>query len=193
MERYEALVLVSFGGPEKPEEVMPFLRQVTAGRRVPESRIESVAKHYYDLGGASPINASCRYLLAGLRRELDGTDLALYWGNRNWAPMLADTLAQMRDDGVTRALAFVTSAYGGYSSCRQYLDDISSARAAVGPRAPRYPNCGFTTTTPAGWARGRRACAPPWTGRRTTAILRSCSPPTASPFPWQARAPTSST
>ncbi len=115
---------------------MPFLRQVTAGRRVPESRIESVAKHYYDLGGASPINASCRDLLAALRRELDGTDLALYWGNRNWAPMLADTLAQMRDDGVTRALAFVTSAYGGYSSCRQYLDDISSARAAVGPRAP---------------------------------------------------------
>ena len=137
MERYEALVLVSFGGPEKPEEVMPFLRQVTAGRRVPESRIESVAKHYYDLGGASPINASCRDLLAALRRELDGTDLALYWGNRNWAPMLADTLAQIRDDGVTHALAFVTSAYGGYSSCRQYLDDISSARAAVGPRAPR--------------------------------------------------------
>jgi ferrochelatase len=133
---YQALVLVSFGGPEKPEEVMPFLRRVTAGRGVPEDRIENVAKHYYDVGGASPINASCRGLLAALRQELEGTGLALYWGNRNWGPMLADTMAQMRDDGVTHALAFVTSAYGGYSSCRQYLDDLSAARAAVGPRAP---------------------------------------------------------
>jgi ferrochelatase len=133
---YQALVLVSFGGPEKPEEVMPFLRRVTAGRGIPEGRIENVAQHYYDVGGASPINARCRDLMAALRRELDGLGLALYWGNRNWDPLLADTVAQMRDDGVTRALAFVTSAYGGYSSCRQYLDDISGARAAVGAGAP---------------------------------------------------------
>ncbi len=115
---------------------MPFLRQVTAGRGIPESRIEKVAHHYYDVGGASPINASCRDLLAALRKELDGLGLALYWGNRNWPPMLADTVARMRDDGVARALAFVTSAYGGYSSCRQYLDDIATARDAVGPGAP---------------------------------------------------------
>jgi ferrochelatase len=133
---YQALILVSFGGPEAPEDVVPFLRRVTAGRGIPESRIAKVAQHYYDLGGASPINARCRDLLAALRPELDDLGLALYWGNRNWAPMLADTVAQMRDDGVTRALAFVTSAYGGYSSCRQYLDDISTAQAAVGPGAP---------------------------------------------------------
>lgn len=136
MDAYQALVLVSFGGPEKADEVLPFLRRVTAGRGTPESRIEKVAQHYYDLGGASPINASCRDLLGALRPELEGLGLALYWGNRNWAPLLADTVAQMRDDGVGRALALVTSAYGGYSSCRQYLDDISRAQAAVGPGAP---------------------------------------------------------
>ncbi len=115
---------------------MPFLRRVTAGRGIPEDRIAKVAQHYYDVGGASPINASCRDLLEALRPELDDMGLALYWGNRNWPPMLADTVAQMRDDGITRALALVTSAYGGYSSCRQYLDDISAARAAVGTGAP---------------------------------------------------------
>jgi ferrochelatase len=133
---YQALVLVSFGGPEKTEDVMPFLRRVTAGRGIPESRIAKVAQHYYDVGGASPINTSCRRLLTALRPELDDLGLALYWGNRNWPPFLADTLAQMGDDGVTRALALVTSAYGGYSSCRQYLDDICAARAAVGAAAP---------------------------------------------------------
>jgi ferrochelatase len=127
---------VSFGGPEGPEDVVPFLRRVTAGRGIPQSRIDSVAQHYYDVGGASPINASCRELLEALRPEIEELGLALYWGNRNWAPMLADTVAQMRDDGVTRALAFVTSAYGGYSSCRQYLDDIAAARAGVGRGAP---------------------------------------------------------
>ncbi len=115
---------------------MPFLRRVTAGRGIPESRITQVAQHYYDVGGASPINASCRDLLAALRLELADMGLAIYWGNRNWRPMLTDTVAQMREDGVSKALALVTSAYGGYSSCRQYLDDIAAARAAVGPGAP---------------------------------------------------------
>ena len=130
---YDAFLLVSFGGPEKAEDVMPFLRRVTAGRGVPEARVEAVAEHYYAAGGASPLPARCRELLAALAPRLS---LPVYWGNRNWHPLLEDTLAEMRDAGATRALAFVTSAYGGYSSCRQYLEDIAGARAKVGPRAP---------------------------------------------------------
>jgi ferrochelatase len=133
---YDALVLISFGGPEREEDVMPFLRRVTEGRGVPEGRLHEVAAHYYAAGGKSPINDQCRALLRALRLELSGSQLGLYWGNRNWHPLLADTLATMRDDGVRRAAAFVTSAYGGYSGCRQYLEDIEAARAAVGPRAP---------------------------------------------------------
>src|ERR1700722_8193617 len=136
MERYPALVLVSFGAPERREDVMPFLRRVTAGRGVPESRIAEVAEHYYAAGGASPLNGQCRALLETLRNELADLDLRLYWGNRNWHPLLEDTLAEMRGDGVQRALAFVTSAYGGYSSCRQYLDDIETARRRLGDGAP---------------------------------------------------------
>ena len=137
MDGYQALLLVSFGGPERAEDVKPFLRRVTAGRDVPESRLDKVAEHYYAAGGVSPLPAQCRALLEALRTELAGTSLEIYWGNRNWHPLLEDTLAQMRDDGVEQALAFVTSAYGGYSSCRQYLDDIAAAQAKVGPRAPR--------------------------------------------------------
>jgi ferrochelatase len=135
---YDALLLVSFGGPERPEDVLPFLQNVTRGRRIPPHRLAEVAEHYQHFGGVSPINEQCRALLAALRAELatHRLELPLYWGNRNWHPMLADTLANMRDAGVTRALAFVTSPYGSYSSCRQYLDDIAAARAAVGPRAP---------------------------------------------------------
>jgi ferrochelatase len=135
---HDAFLLVSFGGPERPEDVLPFLQNVTRGRRVPPRRIAEVAEHYRHFGGVSPINEQCRALLAALRGELDAYDLGLplYWGNRNWHPMLADTLAAMRDDGVARAFAFVTSPYGSYSSCRQYLEDIAAARAAVGPRAP---------------------------------------------------------
>jgi len=135
---YDALLLLSFGGPERPEDVLPFLQNVTRGRRVPPQRLTEVAEHYHHFGGISPINEQCRALLAALRTELatHRLDLPLYWGNRNWHPMLADTLASMRDDGITRALAFVTSPYGSYSSCRQYLEDIAAARAAVGPRAP---------------------------------------------------------
>jgi protoporphyrin/coproporphyrin ferrochelatase len=136
MEGYQALVLVSFGAPERPEDVMPFLTRVTAGRGVPESRLAAVAEHYYAAGGTSPLNAQCRALMEALRTELADLNLSLYWGNRNWHPLLDDTLAQMHADGVQRALAFVTSAYGGYSSCRQYLDDIETARRRLGHGAP---------------------------------------------------------
>ncbi|MEV4725811.1 ferrochelatase [Micromonospora humida] len=135
---YDALVLVSFGGPERPEDVLPFLENVTRGRGVPPERLAEVAEHYLHFGGVSPINQQCRELLAAIRADLatHDVDLPVYWGNRNWDPMLADTVARMRDDGITRALAFVTSAYGGYSSCRQYQEDIAAARSAVGPDAP---------------------------------------------------------
>ncbi|SCL24402.1 ferrochelatase [Micromonospora inyonensis] len=135
---YDAVVLVSFGGPERPEDVMPFLQNVTRGRGIPPERLAEVAEHYQHFGGVSPINQQCRDLLAAVRADFaaHGLDLPVYWGNRNWHPMLADTVAQMRDDGVRHALAFVTSAYGGYSSCRQYQEDIAAARAAVGPDAP---------------------------------------------------------
>ncbi|HEY7226485.1 MAG TPA: ferrochelatase [Micromonosporaceae bacterium] len=135
---YDALLLLSFGGPEGPDDVLPFLRRVVRGRGVPDERLAEVAEHYHHFGGVSPINGQCRELLGALRPVLDeaGITLPLYWGNRNWTPYLADTLARMRDDGVRRALAFVTSPYGSYSSCRQYLEDIEEARATVGPGAP---------------------------------------------------------
>lgn len=135
---FDAFLLVSFGGPERAADVMPFLQNVTRGRGVPPERLAEVAEHYHRFGGVSPINQQCRDLLAALQQALPaaGIDLPLYWGNRNWHPLLADTLAKMRDDGVTRAVAFVTSAFGSYSSCRQYLEDIATARAAVGPKAP---------------------------------------------------------
>jgi len=141
---YDAFLLVSFGGPEGPEDVMPFLRNVTRGRGVPDERLTEVAAHYQHFGGVSPINGQCRDLLAALAKEFAGISprggtgvaLPIYWGNRNWAPYLADAVRQMRDDGVERVLAFVTSPYGSYSSCRQYLDDIERARAQAGPGAP---------------------------------------------------------
>jgi ferrochelatase len=136
---YDAFVLLSFGGPEKPDDVMPFLRNVVRGRGVPEERLAAVAEHYYHFGGVSPINQQCRDLLAAVDAdfEANGVDLPTYWGNRNWQPMLEDTVARMRDDGVTHALGFATSAYGGYSSCTQYWEDIARAQAKVGPRAPQ--------------------------------------------------------
>ncbi|MDI6105794.1 ferrochelatase [Actinoplanes sp. NEAU-A12] len=136
---YDAFVLLSFGGPEKPDDVMPFLRNVVRGRGVPDERLAEVAEHYMHFGGVSPINQQCRDLLAAVETEFAAHDVRLpaYWGNRNWYPMLADTVATMRDDGVEHALGFATSAYGGYSSCKQYWEDIAAARAHVGPRAPR--------------------------------------------------------
>jgi ferrochelatase len=131
---YDAVVVVSFGGPEAPDQVMPFLRNVTRGRDVPTERLEEVAEHYLARGGRSPINEQNRLLVTALETALHGAGLGLpvYWGNRNWLPMLADTVATMRADGVRRALAFVTSAFGSYSGCRQYCEDITRARAACG-------------------------------------------------------------
>lgn len=135
---YDALVVISFGGPERPDDVIPFLENVLRGRNVPRERMIEVAEHYYHFKGKSPINDQNRALIEMLHKEFaaHGLDLPIYWGNRNWHPLLADTLRRMADDGVRRALAFTTSAYSSYSSCRQYLDDIVRARAEVGPRAP---------------------------------------------------------
>ena len=134
---YDAILFVSFGGPERPEDVMPFLENVTRGRGVPRERLAAVAEHYHHFGGKSPINEQNRALIAAVDAELKshGIELPIYFGNRNWAPFLTDAVAQMQRDGVQRALAFITSAYSSYSGCRQYLGDIEQARAAV-PGAP---------------------------------------------------------
>lgn len=135
---YDAVLLVSFGGPEKREDVIPFLENVLRGKRVPRERMLEVAGHYYRFEGRSPINDQNRALIAALRAELDakGPALPVYWGNRNWHPLLADTLARMRDDGVNRALAVFTSAFSSYSGCRQYRENIEEARRLVGDGAP---------------------------------------------------------
>jgi ferrochelatase len=135
---YDALLVLSFGGPEKPDDVIPFLENVLRGRNVPRERMLEVADHYYHLGGKSPINDENRALIEGLTRELqrNGPALPVYWGNRNWHPFLADTLRRMQTDGVRRALCFATSIFSSYSGCRQYLEDIERARAEVGPEAP---------------------------------------------------------
>jgi protoporphyrin/coproporphyrin ferrochelatase len=135
---YDAFLLVSFGGPEGPDDVIPFLENVTRGRGVPRQRLEAVAEHYYRFGGVSPINQQCRDLLAAIEKDFAaaGVDLPVYWGNRNWDPMLAGTLAAMAADGRQHALALVTSAYSSYSSCRQYTEDIERARSQAGPDAP---------------------------------------------------------
>jgi ferrochelatase len=136
---YDALLVVSFGGPEGMDDVIPFLENVLRGRNVPRERMLSVARHYEMFGGVSPINQQNRNLIAALEKELErnGPRLPIYWGNRNWHPMLVDTVRRMADDGIQNALAFVTSAYSSYSSCRQYLENIGDAQAQVGPGAPR--------------------------------------------------------
>jgi ferrochelatase len=138
-QKYDAVLVLSFGGPEKPEDVIPFLENVLRGRNVPHERMLAVAEHYYHFGGKSPINDQNRALISGIESELarQGPHLPVYWGNRNWHPYLADTLRQMRDDGIRHALAFVTSVFSSYSGCRQYLEDIEKARAEVGEGAPR--------------------------------------------------------
>ena len=137
--KYDALLLVSFGGPEGPEEVIPFLENVLRGKNVPRERLLQVAEHYKLFGGVSPINQQNRNLIQALQKELDthGPRLPIYWGNRNWHPLLPDTLSEMARDGVRKALAFATSAYSSYSSCRQYLENIADARNVVGPGAPQ--------------------------------------------------------
>lgn len=135
---YDAVVIVGFGGPERPEDVMPFLENVTRGRGIPRERLEEVAEHYHHFGGVSPINAQTRELIAALTPELQrrGVPLPVYWGNRNWHPFLPDAIREMAAAGSKRALAIVLSAYGSYSSCRQYREDIERARAVVGAAAP---------------------------------------------------------
>ncbi|PPJ32136.1 ferrochelatase [Nocardia nova] len=129
----DALLLLSFGGPERPEDVMPFLENVTRGRGVPRERLDEVAQHYLHFGGVSPINALNRELIAAIEAEFAAraVDLPVYFGNRNWYPMVEETVATMRADGIGHALVFPTSAWGGYSGCRQYDEDIERARAAV--------------------------------------------------------------
>src|SRR5438034_589735 len=127
---YDALLLVSFGGPERREDVIPFLENVLRGRNVPRQRMLEVAEHYYHFGGASPINEQNRALLAALKDEFAtaGIKLPVYWGNRNWTPLLPDMLRQMKADGVRRTIAFFTSAFSSYSGCRQYLENIAAGR-----------------------------------------------------------------
>jgi ferrochelatase len=134
----DALLWLSFGGPEKPEDVRPFLENVTRGRGVPPARLDEVEQHYLGFGGVSPINALNRDAIAAVTAELtrQGIDLPVYFGNRNWHPMVEDTLATMTEAGVRAALVFPTSAYGGYSACRQYDEDITRARTSVGDAAP---------------------------------------------------------
>src|SRR5579862_8508563 len=125
---YDALLIVSFGGPEKCDDVIPFLENVLRGRNVPRERMLEVAEHYYHFDGRSPINDQNRELIAALRTAVD---VPVYWGNRNWHPLLADTVRRMRDDGIRRAVAFATSAFGSYSGCRQYQENIQQARALI--------------------------------------------------------------
>ncbi|HIF34911.1 MAG TPA: ferrochelatase [Planctomycetaceae bacterium] len=127
---YDAILFLSFGGPEGPDDVMPFLRNVVRGRNVPDERLQSVAKHYMHFGGVSPINQQNRDVISALQIELatNDIDLPVYFGNRNWQPMLADTMRQMQQDGVQRVLTIVTSAFSSYSGCRQYLENIRDAQ-----------------------------------------------------------------
>jgi ferrochelatase len=135
---YDSILIVGFGGPERREEVIPFLENVTRGRNIPRNRLLAVAEHYYHFGGKSPINDQVRELIAALRPALNerGITLPIAWGNRNWHPFLADALRPLADAGARRALALVLAAYSSYSSCRQYREDVERAQAAVGPQAP---------------------------------------------------------
>ncbi|MGZ4609704.1 MAG: ferrochelatase [Actinomycetes bacterium] len=135
---YDALLLVSFGGPEGPDDVLPFLENVTRGRGIPRERLLEVGQHYFGFGGVSPINAQNRALIAALEEDLaaNGVELPVYWGNRNWEPYLTDTMARIADDGRRRVLALLTSAYSSYSGCRQYRENLAAAVAPLGDRAP---------------------------------------------------------
>jgi len=174
---FDALLVVSFGGPEGMDDVLPFLENITRGRNVPRERLEEVAHHYELFDGVSPLNAQNRELIAALEPELaaHGIDLPIFLGNRNWHPFLADTIGELRDAGVRRALAFFTSAFSSYSGCRQYRENLYDAQAAVGPDAPEilklrtfYNHPGFVE---ANVARVRDALARIPAGRRSAAPL----------------------
>jgi ferrochelatase len=150
--KYDAVLLVSFGGPDGPDDVLPFLRNVTAGRDIPDERLREVGRHYQHFGGVSPINAQNRRLASAVQEEIAdrGLLLPVYWGNRNWQPYLRDAVASMRDDGIRRALAFFTSAYSSYSGCRQYRENVAAALTvcaaedlAVDRIGPYYNHVGF--------------------------------------------------
>jgi ferrochelatase len=136
---YDALLVIGFGGPEKMADVLPFLENVLRGKNVPRQRMLEVAAHYTHFEGKSPLNDQMRDLIAKLRVELvaHSIDLPIYWGNRNWHPLLTDTLREMACQGIKRSLAYVASAFSSYSGCQQYLQDIERARQAVGETAPR--------------------------------------------------------
>lgn len=131
---YDAILLAGFGGPEGQDDVMPFLRNVTRGRGIPDERLEEVATHYRHFGGVSPINQQNRQLKAALEFELAarGIDLPVLWGNRNWAPFLSEAVTEAEQRGFTGLLGVTTSAYSSYSSCRQYRENFASALAATG-------------------------------------------------------------
>jgi protoporphyrin/coproporphyrin ferrochelatase len=135
---YDSVLIVSFGGPEGPDDVIPFLENVLRGKNVPRERMLEVAEHYQHFGGVSPINAQCRALIDALRHELDraGIDLPIYWGNRNWAPLLPNTLKEMQSQGKHKTIAFFTNMFSCYSGCRQYRENVAAAQQSVGPDAP---------------------------------------------------------
>lgn len=139
---YDAILLMSFGGPEGLDDVMPFLENVTGGRNIPEERLLEVSEHYRHFGGVSPLNALNRALIVALEEELEenGLNLPIYFGNRNWHPMITDTVQQMKDDGIKRALAFFTSGFSNYAGCRLYRENIQQAVEAVGEGAPEFDN-----------------------------------------------------
>lgn len=130
---YDAVLVVSFGGPEGPDDVMPFLENVLRGLKLPPPAVKGIARRYEAFGGVSPINAHTREFIAALEKELaaNGIDLPVYWGNRNWHPFLTDTLEQMRKDGIGRAIAYVTSTFSSYSGCRRYREDLYAATHAL--------------------------------------------------------------
>ena len=136
---YDAILLVSFGGPEKAVDVLPFLESVRRGKNVPPDRLPAVADHYYQFGGKSPLNEQNRKLITALEKELSQHQIKfpVYWGNCNWHPLLRDALRQMKDNGVKRALAFVTSAYSSYSGCREYRENIATALESLGEAVPQ--------------------------------------------------------
>jgi len=140
VDTYDAILLVSFGGPEGPDDVMPFLENVLRGKNVPHERMLAVAEHYHQFGGVSPINGQNRELIVALENELakNGPQLPIYWGNRNWHPLLTDTFAQMKAAGISRALGLFTSAYSSYSGCRQYRENIEQAQSEVGEGAAKF-------------------------------------------------------
>lgn len=199
MRGYDALLLLSFGGPDHPDEVLPFLENVVRGRPIPAERLKEVARHYAHFGGISPINAQNRALLAALIAEFNqsGPSLPVYWGNRHWHPLLEDTVRQMAEDGIVRAMAFCTSAFGSYPGCRQYREDIGRARMAVGEKAPQidklrlfYNHPGFIETV-AERIEEARATVPEDRRRAITTVFTAHSLPldmaTSSPYEGQLR------